>query len=557
MASRVITIIIGNDVTKISDVAYSAQKSINVYAAATVPTPASAVEDGMITDIPLMAKTIKEAMDANGIAGKNVIFSIQSSKVASKEVITPELKDNKLRDFINTNATEYFPVNIDDYVIAFSALETILEGEVRKSRVMVAVAPVTMVEAYYSLAEMLGLHIDAIDYVGNSTLQFIRYQVSAVPSIVIQMTEENTFVTILNRNVLQLMRTVPYGKATIANALMDKRDITYEEALTAMADTHNALKGSFDEGDYVTDSLKYLVNNISRVMDYYTSKNAEYPIEKAYILVEGSPVYGIEKLFSYELNITVEKLETMQMAPAANAEITDMSTYIPNIGAVIAPVNFLPQSVLDKARKSNSNKYFRVALLVSVLVALLLVSFPLMQYWSKSSDKADLKNRIKNIEYVQEIADQYYIAKDRYSDAASFNVLAFSLDDYLSDFIEYLEENMPSDISITSMTVANGTVTMSMTARSKETIAAFVVALKESEDKKGVNIGSVYVPAISESVDSEGVITASCTMTCIFTPSVEEILDTPGLMEDILNKLPGVEETKSEETSASEETEEQ
>ncbi len=41
MASRVITIIIGNDVTKISDVAYSAQKSINVYAAATVPTPAT------------------------------------------------------------------------------------------------------------------------------------------------------------------------------------------------------------------------------------------------------------------------------------------------------------------------------------------------------------------------------------------------------------------------------------------------------------------------------------------------------------------------------------
>ncbi len=56
-------------------------------------------------------------------------------------------------------------------------------------------------------------------------------------------------------------------------------------------------------------------------------------------------------------------------------------------------------------------------------------------------------------------------------------------------------------------------------------------------------------------MDSEGVITASCTMTCVFVPSVEEILDTPGLMEDILNKLPGVEETKSEETSASEETE--
>ncbi|MCM1307659.1 MAG: pilus assembly protein PilM [Butyrivibrio sp.] len=555
MASRVITIIIGNDVTRISDVAYSAQKSINVYAAATVPTPASAVEDGMVTDIPLMAKTIKEGMDVSGISGKNVIFSIQSSKVASKEVITPELKDNKLRDFINTNATEYFPVNIEDYVIAFSALETILEEEVRKTRVMVAVAPVAMVEAYYSLAEMLDMHIESIDYVGNSTLQFIRYQVSEVPSIVIQMTEENTFVTILNRNVLQLMRTVPYGKSTIANALVDKRDITYEEAVAAMADTHNALKSSFAEGDYVTDSLKYLVNNISRVMDYYTQKNAEYPIEKAYILVEGSPVYGIEKLFSFELNITVEKLETVQMAPASGNEITDMSTYIPNIGAVIAPVNFLPQSVLDKAKKSNSNKYFRVALLAAVLIALLLVSFPLMQYWSKSSDKSDLEQRIKNIEYVQEIVDQYYIAKDKYSDMAAFNAMAFSYDDYLSEFIEYLEENMPSDISVTAMTIANGGVTMSLTARSKETIAAFIVALDESVEKDGINIGGVYVPAISESVDAEGVITASCTLSCVFVPTAEELLTAPGVMEDILNSLLGVEDTKPEETTASEETE--
>ncbi len=540
MASRVITIIIGNDVTKISDVAYSAQKSINVYAAATVATPASAVEDGMITDIPLMAKTIKEAMDANGISGRNVIFSIQSSKVASKEVITPELKDNRLRDFINTNATEYFPVNIDDYVIAFSSLETILEENVRKLRVMVAVAPVTMVEAYYSLAEMLEMHIDAIDYVGNSTLQFIRYQVSEVPSIVIQMTEDNTFVTILNRNVLQLMRTVPYGKSTVANALVDKRDITYEEAIAAMADTHNALKGSFAEGDYVTDSLKYLVNNISRVMDYYTSKNADYPIEKAYILVEGSPVYGIEKLFSFELNITVEKLETMQMAPASNAEITDMSTYIPNIGAVIAPVNFTPQSVLDKAKKSNSNKYFRVAVLVAILIALLLVSFPLMQYWSKSADKADLERRIKEIEYIQEVVDQYYIAKDKYSDAAAFDVMAFSNDDYLMDFIEYLESDMPSDISVASMTVANGAVTMSLTASSKETIAAFIVALNDKP-----NIGKVYVPAISESINSNGTITASCTMSCVFVPPLDEYI------KDLL----GEEETETETDNETEETE--
>ena len=113
MASRVLTITIGNDNIKLCDVSYSAQKSIQVLAAVSVPTPASACEDGMVIDIPLMAKTIRETCDANGITTKNVIFCIQSARIASKEVTTPELKEAKLKQFITTNATEYFPVNIE------------------------------------------------------------------------------------------------------------------------------------------------------------------------------------------------------------------------------------------------------------------------------------------------------------------------------------------------------------------------------------------------------------------------------------------------------------
>lgn len=45
MASRVLTITIGNDNIKLCDVSYSAQKSIQVLAAVSVPTPASACED--------------------------------------------------------------------------------------------------------------------------------------------------------------------------------------------------------------------------------------------------------------------------------------------------------------------------------------------------------------------------------------------------------------------------------------------------------------------------------------------------------------------------------
>lgn len=536
MASRVLTITIGNDNIKLCDVSYSAQKSIQVLAAVSVPTPASACEDGMVIDIPLMAKTIRETCDANGITTKNVIFCIQSAKIASKEVTTPELKEAKLKQFITTNATEYFPVNIDDYVLAHTVLEPIEEEGIKKTRVMVAAAPVDMVENYYALAEMLGFHVEAVDYTGNATLQFIRFQIDAKPSIVIQMSEDSTLVTILNRNVLQLMRTVPYGKSTIANALMEKREISYDEAMIAMTDTHNALKSSFGEGDYVTDSLRYLVNNISRVMDYYTSKNPQAPIENAYILIEGSKVYGIEKLFSYELNIKVESLDAIRQVappPTDGREPVDMTLYIPNVGCTIHPVNFTPRSALEKAKSANSGKYFRLALLVSIFIGVLLVVFPLVSFINKSWEKSELEKQIADKEYIRATADEYYVAKDKYSDAAKFDIQAYSNDDYLMDFIEYLEKEMPSDISITNMSVANGATTMTFTGSSKTTLADFIVKLKENK-----SISNIYVPSFSESIDASGVVTVSCSMTCSFSD--------PSLYET------GSEETTAEETTTEE-----
>ncbi len=514
MASKVLTISIGNEYTKICEVTYSAQKAVHVHAAATVPTPEASVEDGTILDVCALAKVIKETTDANNMNTKNVIFTMQSTRIASKEVITPCLKERRLKEFLNTNATEYFPVNIDEYVIAYSILETVMEDTIKKYRIMVVAAPVTMVEPYYQLGDMLGYNIQSIDYVGNSTLQLIRLQVDTSPSIVIQMGEDSTIVSILNNNVLQLMRTVPYGKSTVAAALMDKRDIKYEEAVETMI-THSVLKTSLNEGDYVTDSLKYLVNNISRVMDYYTTKNPEHPIEKAYIMSEGPGIIGIEQLLTYELNIKVDKIEMLCQiiaAPELNMNLTSLSLYLSNLGAVLQPVNFIPKSAADKVKKANNNKYFLMMLLGAFLIGILILAMPVTNYLKLTSQKKDLQSKISKADNVQQTVDAYYDAVDRYTDMESFKNFTENADDSMLAFIEFLENKMPSDISVSSLSVASGSVTMSCTGSSKETLAQFILTLQSVD-----NISNVYVASFSESKDSGDNITVSYTIVLNFT----------------------------------------
>lgn len=172
---------------------------------------------------------------------------------------------------------------------------------------MVMAAPMGIVERYYDVADMLELRVLNLDYVGNSTLQLMRLQIDDSPTLSIQMGDEATIISIFNKNVLQLMRSVPYGRSTVANAIAEKRDISYEEALTVL-DNERVLKESFSDGDYITGSLKYLANNISRVIDYYSTKNPDVTIQKAVMVTEGKSIRALETLLSYEIGLKIKKL---------------------------------------------------------------------------------------------------------------------------------------------------------------------------------------------------------------------------------------------------------
>lgn len=519
MASKVLTITIGNDYTKISEVLYSSHKLVHVYFSKSIPTPQDCVEDGQIRDVPAVANAIKETIYNEGILTKDVIFSIQSNKIVSKEILIPHMKDNLIMGYINTNATEYFPVNIDEYVFTYSTLETVLDEDEKKIRMMVMAAPVGIVERYYDIAELLELNVKAVDYVGNSTLQLVKMQVDEAPTLIIQMGDDNTVISILEDKVLQMMRAVPYGRSTVANALMEKKEISYAEAMEKLS-TERVLKESFTDNDYVTDSLKYLASNISRVMDYYTSKNPSTTIEKAILITEGKPIRAIETLFSYELGMKVNKLEELNRViadPSLNMSLTELTVYLSNVGCILNPVNFVPRSALIKAKKGSDSRSTIFVLAGAFVIALAVVLVPLIQYLSKNSESKKLKSDIKRIEDITVVVDKYHTAKDKYDDVNAFMLYASDPNDDILKFINFLEEEMPSDISITNLSIASGEVTMVCKGSSKETVAAFIVTLKNQS-----NISGVECNTITEAVDENDVATVTYAISCRFAKFPEK-----------------------------------
>ena len=508
--ARILSITINNEYIKICEMT-KIGKLITVHKAVTVPTPERSYSDGLIKDRGTLAKTIKVALDDNRITTTNVVFSLASTKIATKEVIIPNVKNNKISDIIKTNATEYFPVNIEEYIIQYSILEHLVNDE-NKIKMQVMAAPSEMIEAYYDLSSSLGFTIKSIDYVGNSTYQALKRQIDAVPSIVIQVENDSTIVNIFDNNVLQLQRTIPYGKSVLVNAIMEAFSIKYDLALKKLQ-TEDLLHSSI-EGDAVTESLKYLVNNVNRIIDYYITRDANKPIEKAFVIGNATTIIGFIGLFGRELNlplISMDKLKDITYDKKNFVDVSTLPNYITNIGAYIAPVNFVPNNIIANSKAKDNGKSIKIILTASIIASTLLVLVPFITMVATKASRDAIQKNVDRIKDIETVVNEYYNAKDVLSDAQTFKNLTISNDDALVEFISTLETQMPVDISIKNMNVTNGTVTLSGGASSKNSIALLIQKLSAVKNITAVKIGSE-----TETKDANDIVTVTFSLTCQF-----------------------------------------
>lgn len=532
MASKVtkfITISIGSEEIKLCELDNS-KRNVSVLWAETVPTPANSYDEGEIVDIEKISKILKQTIFKNRINAKHVIFTVQGPKFANKEITIPNVKKDKIRSVVDANCSEYFPINTEEYVFSYSVLESFVQEGRKQLRLMIVAAPEDIIESYYTLADRLEMKLECIDFVGNSTLQIIKHQIDTAPDIVIQVNNATTVVNILKNGVLQMQRTIPYGMNVLINAVMDERQVP-EVSAEQIIRSEKLIHSSFD-GDQVTDSLRYMVANLSRVVDYYTTRNQDSPLEKAYLITDGFDILGLEELLGTELNIPIVAMKELRNITGSKYyEMPEnhLMNYLENLGAVLEPINFVSRKHIETAQKKEGKHNSVVLIAGAVIISALLVGYPYWNY-SKVRDERDrLAGEIDRIKDVEETVNAYYTAKDKATDMLQFIAATYSDNDSVLYMYNKLEEVMPSDISLSSLSFNNGQVTLSATGSSKLCVAKFLEELEKLD-----NVYDVQISGVSESKDEEGVITESFSLTFKFLLVTEE---ESGELESIENEV--------------------
>ncbi len=528
--SKILSVRIGKKYVKICELQYTANmKSVYVNRILKAKTPPDVVEDGFIKDFFAAESFLSAIIRENNMTATDVIFSISSGKIATKEITVPIMKEKQLVEMIEANASEYFPIYLDDYILAHNILEkgNPKKGE-KQMRVLVLAAPKELIDDYFQIAERLKLNVKSIDYAGNSAYQMIRRQIPAATSLVIQVQEETTTVNILKDNILKLQRTIPYGKNLPIEALAEKLNIDEDEAATLL-ETESYIHETFD-GDPVTESIRPIINNVLRVVDYYNSRNSDDPVEKAYLVGESVSLLGLDFLFANEFDVSVNQLIRFNGVTLENENDLlhkIVTKYVGCLGAGIEPVNFMPKETLEKMKSANNFRLLRIGVLGAAVIAVIAVSIPLTKLVIAKAEQSRVQNSINNIKDIEGIVNDYYTSLDRLTDAENFKDMSDGNNDSLLYFISNLEAKMPSDVSIDSLTFSNGQVSLSGTTSIKSTVAKFIQALSQT-----YGVSDVFVSALAESKDADGVITTNFSLTCQFAKLPDD--------EDIMKQLFGM-----------------
>lgn len=517
--NKVLTIDITNENVTIVEVTPSQKKQTNIHNVVIFETPEGGFEDGYIKDKDVLGAAIREQLNGAGIANKNAIFVLSSSKIVSREVLIPVVPEKKIPGIISANASEYFPVNIEDYVVSHSVLETVLNDEGEKNlRVLVVAVPQQMIRTYYELASVAGLTVQSIDYLGNAMLQLIKTQTAAnTTTMVVQIGMDSTVLNIVKGDTLLLQRTVPYGINAVIAEVMDAKDVDASTALSLLQ-SERMITVDFDD-DAITGAFRYLINNIGRVMDYYSSRNPDKPIEDVYLTGDGALVRGIDGLFKIQLNVATKVMDSLyniKFEEKINTQIYNPVYLVSSIGAAFAPMGFLLKEQAAKQASKGSLVIFVVLLILAVLGSGTAVGIAIVKKTAANAAKTALQNQINEIADAQAVYDQYVQSQAELQDMLILYDSTKISNEYMMEFWNRLEESMPSNINVKSITSSSSGASLVMVSEDYDSIARLVVELRNIDC-----IENAFIASITESSE-EGAVAYDYTVTCNYVLPVAE-----------------------------------
>lgn len=538
---KILSIEIGVDVTHVLEMDYRV-KNPKVYRSFSFQTPVGVIGEAGVRKSEEFRTALHKLLDANKIKTRKTLFVVNSGKIASREVLIPMIKENRIKDFLNTNSADFFPVDLSRYQLVYRNEGVVQQDKVKKRKLYVFAVPVDLVQTYEELADFCSLELTALDYVGNSIFQMMHKAVGNNICCSVKLDDNATMITIINQGMVVLQRTVFYGFEEVEKVVVDSGLFPKEQYPAAMdilqqtdcldanqaapEDAMNAMRAE------AVEALRPMIGNIRRVLDYYQSRNNGAEVKECFLIGNGAYIKGLDRLMSQELNLPVhlQEKDVLNGFRTSGGRLDAM--YEACYGAAIQPLDFVFGSAqtakIIEEKKKRELLAAKLIGLLCVACAVILLALSGVQRIALSHELNTLSKQKDELEYIQDIYNAYVDTKSQYDDVTKMNGKTETVSDALADAIEEMEEKFPSGVKVTSLTSNGEGISMDIEVSTKEEAAKILQNLATFDAFR-----SVTTNGITESTDENGKITVTFSVMCTYVNgTADDSIDTETTPEE-------------------------
>ena len=524
MENRVLSIECGRSLVRVLEVSCGGRET-KIYNSFLFSTPNNMFEQN---DSEEFASVLQAELKRRKITTKKVVFVINSSRMATREVIIPAVKESRIDDLISANASEYFPVDLSQYVLVHEIIEKFTEGETKKYRLNVLAIPRDIIEFYECLARDIGLSLYGMGYTGNASKLLMQGESAEGIRALLKIDGRSSILTIMDGDRIELQRHISYGVAEAVSIVCENgmygrpdfasglevlydNNLLFDEAVDANGDgVYEDYEVIASNAEYklkedVTESLRMLSGSVARILDYYLSRIQGIKIEKIDVIGIGAEIKGFMEFLTSEFGIHTEKMPPLRAFHIVKNEEEvgkHLAAYYSCIGVTLKG-GLLP--AINKRRLEASSKSgggeaatsigaLVIPSVISSVFVIGAVAWFILAYFDYNSAKeknASLNTQITAYSYIEEVEKANLIAKADYDWMSSAVKLTESNNNGLKSLIEELERRMPSEIRVLSFNALPDRISLNITVSNKEAVADIIKRMREINNVIVTNVSTI------------------------------------------------------------------
>ncbi|MDO8094520.1 MAG: type IV pilus assembly protein PilM [Candidatus Brocadiales bacterium] len=373
-------------------------------------------------DITAIAQIVKELFTEMGIKNRDVVLAISGSRVSIKIIKVPQMPESDLREAIKWEMRRQVQFSVEDAVLDYSNLGTVMENGVAKLKLLVAAAQKSAVNEQLAIVKEAGLQpvgIDVAPFALWRAFEGIEKPSEGQNVVLIDIGYKRTSISLVTDNALQFTRDAKIGGNSFTEALL--APITIGDAVVSLEhDEAERLKckygiPSWDSSESTEENipltqiyvimrpvLEKLLVELGRSFDFFSSQLHVPKIDRIILSGGGAMMKGLPEFLTQGLRMHVKVANpfqtlTLTLPPAwgreGRGDVDDVrlheisSCFAVAVGlALTVPerIDLLPEEIRIKRQRIVYGTIFAVFFFILMLVFAAL-------YWNASKQLSALQ----------------------------------------------------------------------------------------------------------------------------------------------------------------------